>query len=60
MGAFDQLQAVGVPTLVLSALIVAGGLFARRVRRSGWFLIAVSISSMALWPYQLVWVTGGV
>jgi len=59
MGIVDQVQAVAVPTLVLSALIAVSVLFARRVRRSGWLLITVCVSLMALWPYQLVWLTGG-
>jgi len=59
MSIFDQVQAVAVPTLVLSGLIVVSVLFARRVRRSGWLLITVCMSSMVLWPYQLVWLTGG-
>ena len=59
MGIVDQVQAVAVPTLVLSALIAVSVLFPRRVRRSGWLLITTCVSSMALWPYQLVWLTGG-
>jgi uncharacterized membrane protein YoaT (DUF817 family) len=60
MTALDQAQAVVVPALVFAALIVVGVLFAKRVKRSGWLLIAVSVTSLAVWPYQLVWLTGGV
>jgi hypothetical protein len=60
MTAADQMQAVAVPTLVLGALIMVGVLFARRVKWSGLLLIAISGLSLAVWPYQLVWLTGGV
>lgn len=49
-----------MPLLIFLALIVGGVIFNRRVERSGWLLIAVSLCSLVLFPYQLVWLTGGV
>lgn len=60
MGTLDQARAIAVPLLIFLALIVGGVIFNRRVEWSGWILIAVSLCSLVLFPYQLVWLTGGV
>lgn len=60
MGALDQARAMAMPLLIFLSLIIGNVIFNRRVERSGWILIAISLCSLVLFPYQLVWLTGGV
>jgi hypothetical protein len=56
----DLFRATITPVTVLALLVLVAVCYARGVKLSGWLLLTISVAARAAWPYQFIWLTGGV